>query len=460
MSIVASVPCDGGIMEWNTPPSLIPLLFPTQELCHYVQVQGGSWMHSDCRVTNELLHSIAKQKMWKQVYILYDDTLSLYCLQDLIVRLSFDSVTSQLIHVATDESVRSVVRHISYTRNIFYVVAEEYTISSLLQEANPYIKKSIDAESGKVVYSGFCYDILEDLAKALNFRYLIKDSVDGLYGNPTDDFSDATGMIGMVMRKEADIAVGPVTRTADRLKVVDFLAPFQEEGIGFLMRKIDSPPLEQMFHVFRPFSLVCWVAVVVSIVVTGIILSIIAKLSPYAEHKEASLSRNLWVALSSILGQEDGPRPRFLQGYVILGFWWIFITLIMALYASSLAAFLTVSLSNAPLKNLEELASQTHYKPLVLQGTSLFHLFKTAKGGLHKRIWEMMFDMPKVTTMDEAFTLVKTGKYAFLSDSSEIRFELQDKCDELEIAQESFLLTQLSFVVGKNFPFKDAFDNQ
>ncbi|XP_062588669.1 uncharacterized protein LOC134250323 [Saccostrea cucullata] len=131
----------------------------------------------------------------------------------------------------------------------------------------------------------------------------------------------------------------------------------------------------------------------------------------------------------------------------------------MALYASSLAAFLTVTLPNAPLKNLVELASQTHYKPLVLQGTNVFHLFKSAKGGFHKRIWEMMSDMPKITVMDDAFTLVETGKYAFISDSSELRFELRNKCDELEIAQESFLLTQLSFVVHKNFPFKDAFDN-
>lgn len=31
-------------------------------------------------------------------------------------------------------------------------------------------------------------------------RYEFLDSVDGLYGLPTEDYKDATGMIGMVMR--------------------------------------------------------------------------------------------------------------------------------------------------------------------------------------------------------------------------------------------------------------------
>lgn len=32
------------------------------------------------------------------------------------------------------------------------------------------------------------------------YRYEFLDSVDGLYGNPTDDGQNASGMVGMVMR--------------------------------------------------------------------------------------------------------------------------------------------------------------------------------------------------------------------------------------------------------------------
>ncbi|XP_062588607.1 uncharacterized protein LOC134250277 [Saccostrea cucullata] len=135
-AIVASVPCDGEILQWNTPPFLLPLLFSSQELCHYMQEEGEAWKHSDCRVANELLHSIAKQEMWKKVHILYDDSFSSCCLQDIVKRLSIDFVASQLIHVGLDESIRSLVQYVSNTNsmNIFYVVDKELMINSILQE--------------------------------------------------------------------------------------------------------------------------------------------------------------------------------------------------------------------------------------------------------------------------------------------------------------------------------------
>ena len=48
----------------------------------------------------------------------------------------------------------------------------------------------------------------------------------------------------------------------------------------------------------------------------------------------------------------------------------------MSLYTANLAAFLTISMARVPIKNLEELASQTVYKPLVKDGTNLYMLFK------------------------------------------------------------------------------------
>ena len=74
------------------------------------------------------------------------------------------------------------------------------------------------------------------------------------------------------------------------------------------------------------------------------------------------------------LGEEKGPNS--IPGRVVLGVWWIFTIIIMSLYTANLAAFLTISMARVPIKNLEELASQTVYKPLVKDGTNLYMLFK------------------------------------------------------------------------------------
>ena len=50
------------------------------------------------------------------------------------------------------------------------------------------------------------------------------------------------------------------------------------------------------------------------------------------------------------------------------------------MYTANLAAFLTVSLADKVINNLEDLASQTEYKPLIKKGTNLKSLFEVIIG--------------------------------------------------------------------------------
>lgn len=68
----------------------------------------------------------------------------------------------------------------------------------------------------------------------------------------------------------------------------------------------------------------------------------------------------------------------------MIGFWWIFTIIVMSLYTANLAAFLTVSLAKAPIKNLEELAAQSVYKPLIKNGSNLHTLFEVIRKPLRR----------------------------------------------------------------------------
>lgn len=94
--------------------------------------------------------------------------------------------------------------------------------------------------NGRVVYEGFCIDLLNRLAHDLNFEYKLTIVPDGKYGEPINGTKDWDGLIGEILKGEATAAVAPITVTAGRLEVVDFTDPFLQLGISMLMKIPDD----------------------------------------------------------------------------------------------------------------------------------------------------------------------------------------------------------------------------
>lgn len=85
---------------------------------------------------------------------------------------------------------------------------------------------------------------------------------------------------------------------------------------------------------------------------------------------------------------------------------------------------------------------------------------KDAEGGVYKKIWDMMADMPKIITPEEGYDMIVKGQYAYMTDESETRYKAMVDCKNLEMADETFHKAELSFVIQKNAEFKEAFNEQ
>jgi ABC-type amino acid transport substrate-binding protein len=85
-------------------------------------------------------------------------------------------------------------------------------------------------------YEGFVVDLLDALGRTLGSRFVIREVADNRYGMPKvaaegHTKEDWTGMIGEVMRGEADLAVADLTATAGRSLVVDFTQPILDNRL-------------------------------------------------------------------------------------------------------------------------------------------------------------------------------------------------------------------------------------
>ncbi|XP_064111241.1 probable glutamate receptor [Macrobrachium nipponense] len=123
---------------------------------------------------------------------------------------------------------------------IIRVAAEEWV---------PHIAVTEDA-NGKITISGPMANLLNALAKSLNFQYVLVRPPDGAWGIPSPS-GDWNGMIGMVKRNEADLALGPFGLTYSRSRVVDFSSPILIDYYRILVKRPTSEPDPWGF--LRPF---------------------------------------------------------------------------------------------------------------------------------------------------------------------------------------------------------------
>jgi ABC-type amino acid transport substrate-binding protein len=107
-------------------------------------------------------------------------------------------------------------------------------------------------------YEGYVIDLCKQLAKELNVRMEINLVKDGAWGKKIDNKTNQwNGMIGEVMRGEADIAVADLTINSDREEAVDFTYPFMATGITILYKKPITKETS-LWSFLSPFSTICW----------------------------------------------------------------------------------------------------------------------------------------------------------------------------------------------------------
>ena len=76
---------------------------------------------------------------------------------------------------------------------------------------------------GKYSLSGFQGEVWEGMTEKLQLEYV---TVLGQQYGSKNENGDWTGMIGMLHRNEADIAIAQFTPTKERYEIVDFIMSF------------------------------------------------------------------------------------------------------------------------------------------------------------------------------------------------------------------------------------------
>jgi len=286
-------------------------------------------------------------------------------------------------------------------------------------------------------YEGYVKDFATLIAREVGVSFEIRPTPDAKYGSPDPSRKGGwNGMIGELSRRDAEIAIGPLTISSERQQVVDFSTPFMPAEIAILVKeaktRFQSPGL---FAFLQPLSQEIWICIFCAYFGVSIVMFIVSRFSPSewmiedyslvsgtrVENK-FSIGNSLWFALSSLMQQSNEVVPRSLAGRIVGGSWWFFTVVLIASYTANMAAFLTHERMDSPVASADQLAHQTDIEYGTVLGGTTMSFFSKSRIPTYVRMWDFMVnrrDYVFVNSTREGVERVRNsrGRYAFLVES-------------------------------------------
>ncbi|XP_055932763.1 glutamate receptor ionotropic, delta-1-like [Argiope bruennichi] len=226
----------------------------------------------------------------------------------------------------------------------------------------------LNRTNGIIKLGGIEARFLNLLSKILRFEYRLKSPPDGESG-VMDDNGNWSGLIGMLQRKEVDIAFNFLTITEERVDVVDFSEPYEINFVTFL---VDKPGvLSTNWSFLYPFYPDVWFCILFLLLIWPKIMIILGI--------RVSYLKLFFHLCGSALHQPFTMDFSFTRSRILLLSWILFAMLTSLHYSSIL---LTIPLQRPPIKNFVQLARAVRkgiYKCLTVKGSSMFALLETSK---------------------------------------------------------------------------------
>ncbi|KPP70168.1 glutamate receptor ionotropic, NMDA 2D-like, partial [Scleropages formosus] len=319
---------------------------------------------------------------------------------------------------------------------------------------------------------GFCIDVLKRLAKIIGFTYDLYLVTNGKHGKKID--GEWNGMVGEVVYKRADMAIGSLTINEERSEVVDFSVPFVETGISVMVSRSNGTVSPSAF--LEPYSPAVWVMMfVMCLTVVAVTVFIFEFLSPVGYNRSLqsgkkaggskfTIGKSIWLLWALVFNNSvPVENPRGTTSKIMVLVWAFFAVIFLASYTANLAAFMIQeeyidTVSGLSDKKFQQPTEQ--YPPLK---------FGTVPNGSTEEnicsnypIMHQYMIKYNQRGVEEAIANLKTGKLdVFIYDAAVLNYMARkdEGCKVMTIGSgKVFATTGYGIALHKNSPWKRPLD--
>ncbi|KAJ9146850.1 hypothetical protein P3X46_029070 [Hevea brasiliensis] len=233
---------------------------------------------------------------------------------------------------------------------------------------------------GTNVFSGYCIDVFTAAMKLLPYvvPYDFEAFGDG-HSNP-----NTTELLRLISVGRYDAAIGDISITTDRARMVDFTQPFIESGLVVVapVRKLNS----SAWAFLRPFTPMMWLVTAIFFLVTGLVVWILEHRinGDFRGPPRRQIVTILWFSFSTLFFAHKEKTMSTLGRLVLII--WLFVVLVLnSSYIASLTSILTVEQLTSSIKGIESLVTSNEpigYQRGSFAGNYLINEYKIDKSRL------------------------------------------------------------------------------
>ncbi|KAK7504977.1 hypothetical protein BaRGS_00004005, partial [Batillaria attramentaria] len=318
-------------------------------------------------------------------------------------------------------------------------------------------------------YRGSVMELLWELSHRLNFSYTLQEPPDNSWGQELDNGS-WDGAIGMLTRKEVDMAVGSFSETPDRSSVADATTAFLYDNARLMFRTA-KPSIEAWSFFLQPFQPTVYL--VIAGVFIGVLLLLLCidkcqkKEWQYDDLESPPQTTSVfwWVCdeteslLAALINRPFENDTRGRAGRALMCAWLLLSVLLAAYYGSGLTATLTVLDQAPPFTSMGELVHQDLYTWGVSSGTAKSSILRDSKHEVHQQFYQGVLRFaksdPMVVSPDLEVQKEKVfgGHYVFFTGSSDLYdYWHAENCD-IAMISETYFKTSKVFYLQKGSPY-------
>lgn len=320
----------------------------------------------------------------------------------------------------------------------------------------PYFLEVDTSLKGNKRFRGIDGNFLNIIGEYFGFEFEERIPEDEEWGRKKSD-GNWSGLIGLVARGEADMAIGSISINAQRLEVIDFSTLYSTEETTFIIEN-PSNTERSFFAYVLPFDITVWLCFFLTILLFGFLFYRFSG-------RHLTPGRVLYKLFGSVLGQGFNVNCYSnKEKFLILV--WLFFAMMMSLsYSTKMLSSLTVPLKNVPIRNFHEMAKAVEmgtHKCLTWKDGNLIQFLLESKEKHLQNLGKYIQNNEWYQNPSKFASTSEINQYSCVIRSRAemiLFYSSPDLMSKYMISKESLGVWSIGIVLGKNFCCKSKLDN-